>query len=187
MTDLNKVISSFDPEHQKDIDKNPQIKENILWQIVRSTVVASIAKKKGFDKNPDIRNQQEMMDNNFLAGMYLKKEIVDKITINDDKLRSYYQDHLEVFKTPEMIRVRHILIKVETAATDEEKKKAKAKAEEVLTKIKKGEDFSKLASEVSDDLGTKDKGGDLSFFQKGPWSPLLKNWFFLLNRERSAE
>jgi len=178
--DLNKVISFYDPEQQKVIGQNPQIKENILWQMVRSTVVANIAKKKGFDKRPDIRNQQEMMVNNFLAAMYLQKEILDKITINDDKARSYYKDHIDAFKTPEMIRARHILIKTETSATDEEKKKAKAKAEEVLAKIKKGEDFSKLASEVSNDPGTKDKGGDLDFFPKGTMVPAFEEVAFSL-------
>ena len=178
--DLNKAISFYDPEQQKVINQNPQIKENILWQMVRSTVIADIAKKKGFDKKPDIRNQQEMMVNNFLAAMYLQKEIFDKITINDDKARSYYKDHNEVFKTPEMIRARHILIKTETSATAEEKKKAKAKAEEVLAKIKKGEDFSKLASEVSNDPGTKDKGGDLDFFPKGTMVPAFEEVAFSL-------
>jgi len=178
--DLNKAISFYDPEQQKVINQNPQIKENILWQMVRSTVVANIAKQKGFDKKPDIRNQQEMMVNNFLAAMYLQKEIFDKITINDDKARSYYKDHNEVFKTPEMIRARHILIKTDTSATDEEKKKAKTKAEEVLAKIKKGEDFSKLASEVSNDPGTKDKGGDLDFFPKGTMVPAFEEVAFSL-------
>jgi peptidyl-prolyl cis-trans isomerase C len=180
VADLNKVISFYDPEQQKVIGQNPQIKENILWQMVRSTVIANVAKKKGFDKKPDIRNQQEMMVNNFLAAMYLQKEIIDKITINDDKARSYYKDHIEVFKTPEMIRARHILIKTEASATDEEKKKAKAKAEEVLAKIKKGEDFSKLASEVSNDPGTKDKGGDLDFFPKGTMVPAFEEVAFSL-------
>ncbi|MGA3085510.1 MAG: peptidylprolyl isomerase [Thermodesulfobacteriota bacterium] len=180
VADLNKVISFYDPEQQKVIGQNPQIKENILWQMVRSTVIANVAKKKGFDKKPVIRNQQEMMVNNFLAAMYLQKEIIDKITINDDKARSYYKDHIEVFKTPEMIRARHILIKTEASATDEEKKKAKAKAEEVLAKIKKGEDFSKLASEVSNDPGTKDKGGDLDFFPKGTMVPAFEEVAFSL-------
>ena len=180
VSDLNKVIGFYEPEQRKAIDKNPQIKENILWQMIRSTVVANIAKKKGFDKKPDIKNQQELMINNFLAAVYLQKEIIDKITINDDKARSYYKDHTETFKTPDMIRARHILIKTETSATDEEKKKAKAKAEEVLTKIKKGEDFSKLATEVSDDPGTKDKGGDLDFFSKGSMVPAFEEVAFSL-------
>jgi peptidyl-prolyl cis-trans isomerase C len=79
-----------------------------------------------------------------------------------------------------MIRARHILIKVEQGATEEDKKKRKAKTEEVLEKLKKGEDFAKLASEVSDDLGTKAKGGDLDFFAKGSMIPAFEEAAFAL-------
>jgi peptidyl-prolyl cis-trans isomerase C len=178
--DLNRVIGYYDQEQQKMIEKNPQIKENILLQMVRSTVIAQLAKKRGFDKKAEIRSQQEMIINNFLATVYLQKEVVEKITINDDKARSYYKDHSDVFKTPEMIRVKHILIKTEASAPEEEKKKAKAKAEEVLKRVKGGEDFSKLAAEVSDDTGTKDKGGDLDFFPRGSMIPAFEEVAFSL-------
>jgi peptidyl-prolyl cis-trans isomerase C len=178
--DLNRVIGYYDQEQQKEIEKNPQIRENILWQIVRGTVVSQLAKKKGFDKKPEVRIQQEMLVNNFLATLYLQKEVVEKITINEDKARSYYKEHSEDFKTPEMIRVKHILIKTGPSASEDEKKKAKTKAEEVLKKLKEGEDFSKLASEVSDDPGTKDKGGDLDFFPRGSMIPAFEEVAFSL-------
>lgn len=180
LSDLKRVIGYYEPDQQKVIENNPQIKENILWQIVRSTVIAQLAKKKGFDKKPEIRNQQEMIINNFLATVYLQKEVVEKITITDSKARAYYKDHGDVFKTPEMIRVKHILIKTESSASEQEKKKAKEKAEETLKKIKGGEDFSKLVSEVSEDPGTKDKGGDLDFFPRGSMIPAFEEVAFAL-------
>jgi foldase protein PrsA len=39
--------------------------------------------------------------------------------------------------------------------------KTKAEAEKVKTRLDKGEDFSKVAKEVSQDTATKNKGGDL--------------------------
>ncbi|MGA2667814.1 MAG: peptidylprolyl isomerase [Ignavibacteria bacterium] len=44
---------------------------------------------------------------------------------------------------------------------------AKLKAEQVYKRAKSGEDFSKLASEFSDDPGSKNKGGNLGWFTKG--------------------
>ncbi len=41
---------------------------------------------------------------------------------------------------------------------------AKEKIDTVMTKLKAGEDFAKLAKEYSDDTGTKSQGGDLGFF-----------------------
>ncbi len=178
--DLNRVIGFYDPEHRKVIENNPQLKETVLWQIVQSMVIAKIAKDKGFDKRPDVRGQQAMLINNFLATQYLQKVIIDKVTLSDAKARSYYKEHSESFKTPETIRARHILIKTDPSASDEEKKKIKAKAEEVLERLKKGEDFAKLASEVSEDPGTKAKGGDLDFFPKGTMIPAFEEAAFSL-------
>ncbi len=56
-----------------------------------------------------------------------------------------------------VVPVRHILIK--GGEKDEEKTAAKTKAQEILERVKKGEDFAKLAKEFSDDPGSKDKGG----------------------------
>ena len=178
--DLNRIIGFYDPEQRKVIESNPQLKETILWQLVQGVVIAKIAKDKGFDKRPDVKGQQDMLLNNFLANQYLQKVVIDKVTISDAKARSYYKEHPESFKTPEMIRVRHILIKTDPSATDEEKKKIKAKAEEILEKLKKGEDFAKLASEVSEDPGTKSKGGDLDFFPKGTMIPAFEEAAFSL-------
>jgi peptidyl-prolyl cis-trans isomerase D len=56
-----------------------------------------------------------------------------------------------------VVPVRHILIK--GGEKPEEKAAAKTKAQGVLDRVKKGEDFAKLAKEFSDDPGSKDKGG----------------------------
>lgn len=167
LADFKRIISYYDQEQQKVIDKNPQLKETILWQIVQGSAISKIARDKGFDKRAEIKSQQELLVNNFLATQYLQKEVIEKVTINDAKARAYYKDNPETFKTPETVRARHILVKTEPTVTEEDKKKLKEKAGEILEKLKKGEDFAKLAGELSDDPGTKTKGGDLGFFPKG--------------------
>ena len=54
-----------------------------------------------------------------------------------------------------------------SSASDKDKKAAKKKAEGILKRVKSGEDFAKLAAEVSDDPGSKQKGGELGFFPRG--------------------
>lgn len=165
--DFKRITDYFDLERQKMLETNPQLKETVLKQFIQSIVISDLAKQKGFDKNPEIREQLQFFSDNFLANEYLKREIAEKITVSDDELKSYYDTHTDEFKAPEMIKARHILVKVEDTASEDEKKKGKEKAEMYLKKIKEGEDFSKLASEVSDDPGSKAKGGDLGFFPKG--------------------
>ena len=92
---------------------------------------------------------------------------MQKVTVSDNEVKTYYDTHKDEFKTPEMVRARHILFLVEASATDEAKKKVYEKAAETLKKIKAGEDFAKLASELSGDPGSKPKGGDLGFVARG--------------------
>ncbi len=56
------------------------------------------------------------------------------------------------------VPVRHVLVKF-PSEKQEDKDAAKAKAQGIFDRIKKGEDFGKLAKEFSDDPGSKDKGG----------------------------
>ena len=50
----------------------------------------------------------------------------------------------------------------------------------MLKRVKAGEDFSKLASEFSDDPGSKKKGGDLGFFSRGRMAPEFEKAAFSL-------
>ena len=48
---------------------------------------------------------------------------------------------------------------------------AQVKANEVYGRIRQGEDFSALAGDESDDLGSRDNGGDLCFNPQGTFFP----------------
>jgi peptidyl-prolyl cis-trans isomerase D len=66
-------------------------------------------------------------------------------------------------------RASHILIKPD-AQTPEAKAAAKAKAQDILNKIKAGADFAAMARQFGSD-GTKDQGGDLGWFEEGRMVP----------------
>jgi peptidyl-prolyl cis-trans isomerase D len=65
------------------------------------------------------------------------------------------------------VRARHILIKVDENATEEQKSAAKARASALAARAKKGEDFAQLAKQNSEDQGSAKKGGDLGWNPKG--------------------
>ena len=86
----------------------------------------------------------------------------------EQEIQNYYDQNLKTaFTHPVQVRARHILIGVAPGASAAEKAVAKAKAEEILVKLKSGGDFAPLAKQYSEDPGTKDKGGDLGFFVRG--------------------
>jgi len=64
------------------------------------------------------------------------------------------------------IQGSHILIDFKNEASELDTIAAKSKVDSILTLVRGGEDFSRLASEFSEDPGSKEKGGDLGFFER---------------------
>jgi protein-export membrane protein SecD len=60
----------------------------------------------------------------------------------------------------------------------EENTKSKTQTEAILARIKAGEDFGKLATEFSQDPGSKDKGGELDFVKQGVFVPEFDETIF---------
>lgn len=67
----------------------------------------------------------------------------------------------------EEANVSHILVKVDDFIDKKEKAEKTKKAQGILARLKKGEDFGVLAKELSDDPGSKDQGGSLGFIPRG--------------------
>jgi parvulin-like peptidyl-prolyl isomerase len=105
------------------------------------------------------------------------------VTVTDGDIEEYYNKHQDEFQVPEKIKVSHILIAVAPDAPENEKKEKKAQAEEILAKVKAGEDFSALAKKYSEDTKTKNKGGLLGFFSKGSKDPELEKAAFNLKKD----
>lgn len=98
----------------------------------------------------------------------LEREITSKVTIPDAATRKFYDENPSKFEKPEMVRVAHILLATIDTETRKELPEAVARQkretiDRLLTRARAGEDFAKLAKEFSEDKGTKDKGGELTF------------------------
>ncbi len=80
------------------------------------------------------------------------------------RIEKFYQDNAARFDQPRKVRARHILARVE----GNDDAAAKKKIEGVIARLDKGENFAKLAAELSDDDNTKANGGDLGIHLRGP-------------------
>lgn len=178
--DLERVIGYYSPDQQKQLQDDPQMRAALLRRIVQGKVLADIARSKGFDKREDIREQLRFLVNDYLAMEFVRREIISKIEVSEDDKKLYYKTYRESFMTPEMVKAAHILIRLGKNASEDEKKRAREKAEDILERLKKGEDFADLAAEFSEDAASRDRGGDLGLFPRGTMAPDFEEVVFSL-------
>jgi parvulin-like peptidyl-prolyl isomerase len=106
----------------------------------------------------------------------LARQLRSSIIIREEELTQYYQDHQDKFQRTPEAEIRHIFIAVPPGADEAA---AKARAEEVLAKLRSGADFAKMAQEYSDSP-TKEKGGELGTVHKGDLAPEIEAAAFSL-------
>ncbi len=96
---------------------------------------------------------------------FIKIEVDDKVTVSEDEMKKFYEEHKENFKRPQMWRASHILVASETEAKD------------ISAELSKGKGFEELAREKSIDA-TAARGGDVGYFRKGQVIPEFENTCF---------
>ncbi|RRU95560.1 peptidylprolyl isomerase [Stutzerimonas xanthomarina] len=107
----------------------------------------------------------------------LKKEsFFDQIEVSDEELQELYQK--QIANLAEQRRAAHILIETGGELSDDE---AKAKIDEIATRVKNGDDFAAVAKEASQDPGSANEGGDLGFAGPGVYDPAFEDALYTLN------
>ncbi len=179
---FNDQIRSLPPQLQMAVQRNPQLKKQLLERWVQLNLMAMEARKENLQDKPNVKKRIEEMTNALLAQEYMRENISDKAKVSDTEIKEYYNKHKSEFIQPEQVRARHILIKVPANADKKKWEEARKKALEIRAKILKGESFSKLAKKYSDDPGSKARGGDLGYFRKGQMVPEFEKAAFSLKK-----
>jgi peptidyl-prolyl cis-trans isomerase SurA len=150
-------------------------------------VVANIRKEQGLEDDAkfqaalkqenmtmeDLRNQLERQ---MLIEQVQRQEVGSKLTITEEEAPQYYANHPDEFTDPSAVTLREIFVagpadaKGVNVAEDEQAQKKAADARE---RILKGEDFGKVAGEVSDSP-SKSNGGLIGPFSRSDMSPQLQ-------------
>jgi parvulin-like peptidyl-prolyl isomerase len=91
----------------------------------------------------------------------------------EKELREFYQENISRYRTKETYRPATILFVTPKGATPEEIREIRKKCQNVLEKIKNGEDFGEMALLYSED-GSNKVRGDLGYFRKGELLPVFE-------------
>jgi len=104
----------------------------------------------------------------------VSREIGSKIIISENQVREYYEKNKIKFQKSEGVQLAHIFLPFSEKTPQEERLKQKKKMEEIWDRLLKGEDFDKLAREVSQDFSGA-QGGNLGMFTMEEIDPSLRN------------
>ncbi len=83
------------------------------------------------------------------------------------EVEKYYAEHGSEFEVPRQARASHILVRVPETGGSEAEDRARAAVADAIRRARAGEDFARLARELSQDPGTRERGGELGFIARG--------------------
>ncbi|MBP3688317.1 MAG: peptidylprolyl isomerase [Alphaproteobacteria bacterium] len=150
---------------------HPQIKDRVPFEefyaktldvFVNSKLVYQAAQKAKIEESPEYQRQLVTAKEDLARKLYLEKEVENRV--NEDAVKKLYNDYTSKFESQKEVKAKHILVDSE------------ATAKEVINKLKKGEDFVKLAQEYSKDQV------DLGYFTKDMMVPEFSNAAFNMKK-----
>src|SRR5882672_814881 len=143
-----------------------EISEQRIQADARGVQVAADAIRAFYDSNPGRFQVPEEVQVEYIvlsAESLLASEQLDAA-----ETRKVYESNLSRYGEPEQRRASHILISVKGGATDEDKRKARERAQAVLSRLRASPgNFAEIAKKESGDPGSAAQGGDLGFFSRG--------------------
>ncbi|MBO5039158.1 MAG: peptidylprolyl isomerase [Alphaproteobacteria bacterium] len=150
---------------------HPQIKDRVPFEefyaktldvFVNSKLVYQAAQKAKIEESPEYQRQLVTAKEDLARKLYLEKEVENRV--NEEAVQKLYNDYTSKFESQKEVKAKHILVDSEGTA------------KEVIGKLKKGEDFVKLAQEYSKDQV------DLGYFTKDMMVPEFSNAAFNMKK-----
>jgi parvulin-like peptidyl-prolyl isomerase len=165
---------------QKRINETPPVYRNFLSTpagkkqfidlLVRERAVIESAKQSGFENRKEYKETLSQFEQDqkrrlkeykesLLMETYLQDLRSSDLKVTGAEIDKYYSEHANDYLHPAEVVARHILVPT------------KEEAEKALERVNKGEDFAKVAAEMSTDSVSAKRGGEIGPFRKGDLLP----------------
>ena len=139
----------------------------IKQQFPSEEVFQSEMKKSGLTMDQFMSN----LKRSIRQTKWMQSQVQGKDAVTEDDAKKFYDANPEKFTNPDIVKASHILFRLAPDATPEQAKAAEKKAKDAIVRANKGEPFDKLAAELSEEPGAKERGGDLGYFPKDKMVP----------------
>jgi peptidyl-prolyl cis-trans isomerase C len=164
---------------------SPDAKKDYLVQFMADMILVSqAAEAKKMGDTPEFKKKLAFARNKMLMEQMLAD--TGKTALTDAAEHKVYDEAVKQMGQEMEVHARHILIR---AAPGDEKasKEAEDKIKAIIVRLKKGEDFEKVAKETTEDPSGKTNGGDLGYFSKEQMVPEFSDTAFKLEKGQISE
>jgi len=150
----------------------PEDRRRLLLQfVIENELMAGEGQKEKLDQTDTFPARVKYHTRRALRDAFYDSGIAGAVSEADAK--KIYDEKIAKMKPEQEVHARHILVET------------KAEAEEVIKRLKNGEDFATLANEKSKD--TNAEGGDLGFFTRGQMLKPFEDAAFALKPGQISE
>ncbi|MGO1469398.1 MAG: peptidyl-prolyl cis-trans isomerase [Tissierella sp.] len=161
--DVFKFLNEIDPQVASQFN-TPEGIQKVIEELINQELIYLDAKENNVDEEKEYMQLLEDSKVALLKSYALNKLIAD-ISVSEEELEKYYEEHKDYFKKPESRVASHILV------TDEEE------ANKIYKEIEEGLSFEDAAKKYST-CPSKEKGGNLGEFSRGQMVPEFENEAF---------
>jgi peptidyl-prolyl cis-trans isomerase C len=164
---------------------SPEAKQDYLVQFVADMILVSkAAEDKKLGDTPEFKRKTEFARKKLLMEGLLQS--IGKDALTDEAMHKVYDEAVKQIGEEKEVHARHILFRA-PAGDEKASKEAEDKVKAVIARLKKGEDFAKVAGEVTEDPSGKANGGDLGYFSKDQMVPEFSESAFKLENGQISD
>lgn len=178
---LDLELSVLPPDVLNQLGNDPQSALTFVNGLMKLRAFTAEAERTGVAAKPQVRAAVETARARIFADALRQHqiEVIQEPDFEALALERYKADK-ERYRTPEKMRVRHILLKLPADAPEALVTEKRAQLDAVAARVRGGEAFDALAREFSEDESSAGLGGELPAFGRGQMVPPFEAAAFAL-------
>ncbi|OGP88502.1 MAG: hypothetical protein A2156_03510 [Deltaproteobacteria bacterium RBG_16_48_10] len=170
--DLDNYLERY-AQLRKEKPYSPEEKKRLLDSLIKGLLITMEAEKEKMDQKPELKSKLLIYRSDLLIQEYVNTKIQPLVKVTDEEVDEKLKEHPNLVPK-ETLQLKEILVKSEK------------EAETIYEELKKGGDFSKIATEKSI-AQSKIHGGTMRPLSKGQLSQALEEAAFNLKKEEFSK